>query len=103
MNATNGQKPGRGRPASHGTDTLKRAVKVLGKRYIDQRTIVGKALAAWRSELLDDLGGSRRTSPRKSWRPEVQRHRREKRVWAGLSGGWGRASSFGSLPVPARK
>lgn len=42
---------------THGTDTLKRAVQVLGRRYIDQRTVVGRALAAWRSELLADLGG----------------------------------------------
>ena len=46
-----------GRPQTHGTETLKHAVKVLGKRYIDQRTIIGKALAAWRGDLLTDLGG----------------------------------------------
>ena len=57
MIAASGQRHGPGRPQTHGTDTLKRAVKVLGKRYIDQRTIVGKALAAWRGELLADLGG----------------------------------------------
>ena len=55
--AVSDQWRGPGRPQTHGTDTLKRAVKVLGKRYIDQRTIVGKALAAWRAELLADLGG----------------------------------------------
>jgi len=55
--APSGQQRGPGRPQTHGADTLKRAVKVLGRRYIDQRTIVGKALAAWRAELLADLGG----------------------------------------------
>ncbi|MGD0949859.1 MAG: hypothetical protein ABSA52_20820 [Candidatus Binatia bacterium] len=41
----------------HGASTLKRAVKELGSRAIDRRTATGKALAAWRSELLADLGG----------------------------------------------
>jgi hypothetical protein len=36
---------------------LKRAVSTLGSRLVDRRTTVGKALAAWRSELLADLGG----------------------------------------------
>jgi hypothetical protein len=31
----------------HGVTHLKRAVRVLGARAIDQRTAVGKALAAW--------------------------------------------------------
>jgi hypothetical protein len=42
---------------THGTKALKRAVRTLGRRSIDRRTAVGKALAAWRSELLADLGG----------------------------------------------
>jgi hypothetical protein len=41
----------------HGVSTLKQAVSTLGSRTIDRRTAVGKALAAWRSELLADLGG----------------------------------------------
>jgi len=41
----------------HGASTLKRAVKELGSRAVDRRTATGKALAAWRSELLTDLGG----------------------------------------------
>jgi hypothetical protein len=32
-------------------------VNTLGNRAIDRRTTIGKALAAWRSELLADLGG----------------------------------------------
>ena len=51
-----GRNPG-GRPQTHGTKALKRAVNTLGRRTIDRRTSVGKALAAWRSELLADLGG----------------------------------------------
>jgi hypothetical protein len=47
----------RGRPQTHGTTALKRAVSTLGSRAIDRRTTIGKALAAWRSELLADLGG----------------------------------------------
>jgi hypothetical protein len=46
-----------GRPQTHGTKALKRAVSTLGSRAIDRRTTMGKALAAWRSELLADLGG----------------------------------------------
>jgi hypothetical protein len=41
----------------HGVSTLKQAVSTLGSRTIDRRTAVGKALAAWRAELLADLGG----------------------------------------------
>ncbi len=46
-----------GRPETHGLPRLKHAVKVLGGRAIDRRTATGRALAAWRSELLADLGG----------------------------------------------
>jgi hypothetical protein len=42
---------------SHGVKALKRAVSTLGKRALDQRTAVEKALAAWRSDLIADLGG----------------------------------------------
>ena len=42
---------------SHGMNTLKRAISALGKRTVDKRTTVGKQLAAWRSDLLTDLGG----------------------------------------------
>jgi hypothetical protein len=41
----------------HGLIRLKRAVSTLGNRAIDRRTSVGRALAAWRGELLADLGG----------------------------------------------
>src|SRR5262245_6482158 len=41
----------------HGLHTLKRAVKELGRRAIDRRTALGKALTHWRQELIADLGG----------------------------------------------
>jgi hypothetical protein len=41
----------------HGLHTLKRAVKELGRRAIDGRTALGKALTRWRQELIADLGG----------------------------------------------
>jgi hypothetical protein len=50
-------KRGRGRPPTHGLVALKRAVRALGGRAIDRRTSVGKQLAAWRAELIRDLGG----------------------------------------------
>jgi hypothetical protein len=48
---------GNGNARTHGTHTLKRVVNALGRRAIDRRTTVGRALAAWRSDLLADLGG----------------------------------------------
>jgi hypothetical protein len=36
---------------------LKRAVRLLGHRAVDRRTTVGKALAEWRDQLVNDLGG----------------------------------------------
>ena len=47
--------PGNGNARRHGAYTLKRAVKDLGSRAIDHRITIGKALAAWRSDLLADL------------------------------------------------
>jgi hypothetical protein len=41
----------------HGLITLQNAVRQLGDRAIDPRTPVGRALAAWRSDLIADLGG----------------------------------------------
>ncbi len=49
---------GRPRPAQrHNLQTLKRAVKELGARSLDGRTRVGRALAAWRAQVVTDLGG----------------------------------------------
>jgi hypothetical protein len=41
----------------HGLTTLKYAVRKLGRRTIDGRTTVGKALQEWRTALVADLGG----------------------------------------------
>lgn len=42
----------------HGLATLKAAVRTLGGRVVDRRTKLGKALAAWRADLIEDLGGA---------------------------------------------
>src|SRR5690242_2883865 len=49
--------PGNANARKHGIHSLKRAVSTLGNRALDQRTAVAKALAAWRSDLIADLGG----------------------------------------------
>ena len=41
----------------HGLTCLKAAVRGLGGRVVDRRTTLGKALAGWRQELIQDLGG----------------------------------------------
>ena len=47
-----------GRPPTHGRYSLMRGLSRASRRtMLDQRTTVGRALAAWRSELLADLGG----------------------------------------------
>lgn len=46
----------------HGLTTLKKAVRVLGGRAIDQRTALGRALEDWRHSILQDLGGVDQTS-----------------------------------------
>jgi hypothetical protein len=38
-------------------NNLKRAVQQLGEHTIDGRTSIGKALARWRTDLINDLGG----------------------------------------------
>ncbi len=49
---------GRPRPDKrHNLQTLKRAVKELGARSLDGRTRVGRALVAWRAQVVTDLGG----------------------------------------------
>jgi hypothetical protein len=54
--------PKAGAPVKHGLTVLKAAVKGLGGRLIDRRTTLGKALAAWRSDLVADLGGAESVS-----------------------------------------
>src|SRR5262249_44964817 len=42
---------------THALWTLKRAVRELGMRTIDQRTSVGRDTAKWRADLIEPLGG----------------------------------------------
>jgi hypothetical protein len=50
---------------THGLYRLKDAVKTLGRRVIDRRTSIGKALARWRGDLIRDLGGQEAVSTQK--------------------------------------
>ena len=50
--------PGHRRREVHGFSTLRRAVRELGDRAVDGRTRVGRALLAWREDLVADLGGT---------------------------------------------
>lgn len=49
--------PGNSNARKHGLNSLKRALRELGPRGLDNRTSMAKALAAWRAELIADLGG----------------------------------------------
>lgn len=57
MNGNGNPKKATRHYAKHGLTTLKQAVKGLGGRVIDRRTTLGKALAKWRGDLIQDLGG----------------------------------------------
>ncbi len=46
----------------HGLTPAKRALRTWGERAIDGRTRQGKALAAWKGALLEDLGGPEHVS-----------------------------------------
>src|SRR5215831_16049033 len=48
--------------STHGLNTLRKAVRILGGRAIDRRTAIGRALEDWRHSILDDLGGMDATS-----------------------------------------
>jgi|SRR5262245_61580945 len=53
-----GRKRPRIRPYhKHGLTTLRRTVEALGGRLLDGRTTLAKQLAAWRADLVRDLGG----------------------------------------------
>jgi hypothetical protein len=54
-----------GRP-SYGLYALKHAVNTIGNRAIDKRTITGRALAQWRKDLIQDLGGDENVSTQQS-------------------------------------
>jgi len=43
---------------THGLYQARRILSEFGSRTIDGRTAVGKALNAWRQELIEDLGGN---------------------------------------------
>ena len=49
--------PGNRNGETHGYTVLKRAINGIGNRLIDRRTITGRALAKWRVDLIQDLGG----------------------------------------------
>jgi hypothetical protein len=49
----------------HGLTAMKRAIKELGSRAIDRRTMVGRALKEWRTEIVRDLGGDKNISAQK--------------------------------------
>ena len=53
----NGQRKRPSEAQKHGLITLRTAVNLLGGRAVDKRTLVGRALAAWRDEIVADLGG----------------------------------------------
>ncbi len=51
------RKPSRSTSQRHGLTRLKAAVRGLGGRVVDGRTTLGKTLAEWRQDLIQDLGG----------------------------------------------
>jgi hypothetical protein len=46
----------------HGLCMLKKGLKRLGNRAIDQRTRAGKTLTEWQAEIISDLGGTEELS-----------------------------------------
>ena len=62
MNVDESYQEAKATSTTHGLTTMKRAIKTLGSRAIDQRTKMGKALNAWRSELIESLGGNEAVS-----------------------------------------
>ena len=46
----------------HGLTAAKRNLRTWGERAIDGRTRTGKALAAWKDALIEDLGGEEQVS-----------------------------------------
>jgi hypothetical protein len=57
MSGAEPKQNGRREYRKHGLTVLKRAVNSLGNRAIDKRTVTGRALAKWRQDLIQDLGG----------------------------------------------
>jgi hypothetical protein len=52
-----GAQPGNTNNRKHGLSILKHAATALGNRALDRRTVTAKALAQWRKDLIQDLGG----------------------------------------------
>jgi len=52
--------------ATHGLTQMKRAMRELGSRAIDGRSVVAKALSEWRTDLVQDLGGRAQISPQQA-------------------------------------
>ena len=71
MNPLQSRKTAKRSYQKHGLCLLKRAVKELGNRSIDRPTSVGKALAEWRAEILQDLGGEEAVSAQCRAVPDV--------------------------------
>jgi hypothetical protein len=51
------EKKAHGNATKHGLVALKRVVNGIGNRVIDRRTVTGRALARWRKDLIQDIGG----------------------------------------------
>ena len=62
MNVDESYQEAKATSTTHGLTTMKRAIKTLGSRVIDRRTSLGKQLNAWRSELIESLGGNEAVS-----------------------------------------
>jgi hypothetical protein len=62
MNAEEQPKLPKRRYSKHGLTRLKRAVTGVNAHVIDRRTSLGKALAQWRADLVEDLGGQEAVS-----------------------------------------
>ena len=61
-----GARKGSKHALTHGLNTLKHAINGVGNRVIDRRTVTGKALAKWRADLVQDLGGDDSISTQQS-------------------------------------
>lgn len=57
------KKAGKRRYDRHGLSKLKVAVKELGKRTVDGRTRVGKAIVTWKQDHIEALGGPDAVTP----------------------------------------
>ena len=63
MNVDESYQEAKATSTKHGLTTLKRAIKALGSRVLDQRTTLAKELAEECRELVNALGGETEVSP----------------------------------------